>query len=318
MASKTINNTMSSRVENGTALSGSEALSVENVQQPDQTISAATEEQTALNAFKDTQMQSMLLRSDQDVTAEFLGVRYAILATLIAGPVSTITHTGDLTQELAEGDIVRVEGTVGDDGYYLVETVAFAAGDTTLTLTVGQVLPAGAGGAVGTVARVCSHADPGYAYDIGLLGGSLTLATGVIDMPLNLTDKFAAGDIITIRGSTGNNGIWEIVTVTLAGLGTEIVVRDLNDGGLLVDNTDDGDFQLVLMSFALLANIPLLWTIASGIQNPFQNPVWDPNRAGAPENDFNADRGDVAFCMVNNAGAVNAEFQAIISTNAIL
>ncbi len=317
MATKTINNTFSSRVENGTTLSGAEALSVENVQQPDQTISAGTEEQTALMAFKDSQMQSMLLRSDQDVKAEFLGIRYAILATAIAGP-DTITHTGDLEQELAEGDIVRVQGTVGDDGYYLIQTVAELIGVTTITLAGGQILPAGGGGAVGTVARVCSHADLGYAYDIGALGGTLTLATGVIDMPLNLTDKFAAGDIITMRGSTGNNGIWRIVSVTLAGLGTEIVVQDVNDAGLLVDNTNDGDFQLVKTAFVLLANIPLLWTIASGIQNPFQNPVWDPQRAGAPENDFNADRGDVAFCMVNNAGALSAEFQAIISTNAII
>ncbi|KKK51974.1 hypothetical protein LCGC14_3109600, partial [marine sediment metagenome] len=164
MATKTINNTFSSRVENGTTLSGAEALSVENVQQPDQTISAGTEEQTALMAFKDSQMQSMLLRSDQDVTAVFLGIRYAINATLIVGATNTIDHVGDLEQEIFTGDIIRVEGTVADDGYYKVSTVVEGAGTTVITLDDGNVLPAGAGAAVGTLARVASYRLMSYGY----------------------------------------------------------------------------------------------------------------------------------------------------------
>jgi hypothetical protein len=313
MASKTINNTLSSRVENQTALSGSEALTVENVQQPDQTISAGVEEQTALAGFKASQMQSMLLRSDQDVTAEFLGVRHAINATLIAGPVNTIDHIGDLEQEIFTGDIIRVEGTVADDGYYQVATVVEGAGTTVVTLTDGHVLPAGAGGAVGTLARVASYRRMSYGYTMD----TVTLATGVVEIGGDVSDVFEAGDVVQIATSNANDGIWSVVSVTTDGppvTTTTIVLEDLNDGGLLVDNTNDGNLVKTELAFVLAANVPMLWSIDGGILNPFISPD-----AGvvAPAL-FNADRGDVAFCMVNNAGTVNAEFQAIISTNAII
>ena len=310
----TVNITKSGRQENLATLSGAFTLSVNAVDNLDQIVSAGTEEETAMGGFSDRQLRALVLRCDQPGRAEFLGVRYPILETTNAGP-STITHTGDLEQEIAPGDVVRIEGTVGGNGYYLVAIVNEAIGVTTLSLAAGQLIPAIGEGAVGTVARVCSRQDLDYAYDIAALGGTLTAATGIIDMPLNLTEKFVAGDIITMRQSFGNNGIWRIVTVTLGGLGTEIVVRDLNDAGLLVDDTNDGNFQLARLSFALAANAPMLWDIDNGLQNPFAAATWAPIGGGEPDNLYNTDRGDVEHCMVTVPGAVNGQFDGLIAKN---
>ncbi len=319
MSTKTINNTMSSRVEAATALAGSEALSVENVQQPDQTISAGVEEQTALNAFKDHQMQSLLVRSTRATTAQFLGVRYAILDLNIVGP-DTITFTGDLTEIFQDGDLVRIENTVsGDDGIYQIEGVAEAIGVTTLTLADGNLWQFGGGGAVGTFARVCSHQRMGRPYDIA----TATLATGIITIAGDVSNIFAVGDFVTIDDSTGNDGFWEITVVTTDGppvTTTSITLVDATDaaGNTIPDNTDDGNVIKVRPAIKLAANIPFFWTIDSGVQNPFTQVQPDFVVGGYEISQYNENIGDVAFCMVNNAGADDAEFQVILSTNAII
>jgi hypothetical protein len=312
----TINVSRSLRVENETGITGAEAQEVEGVQTLSQTISASTEEEVALAAFKDHQLQSMAVICDQASVCEFLGVRYAILQT-VQGPPGTITYTGDLEQEIFPGDIVRVEGTVADDGYYLVDAVAEAAGTTTLTLGGGQAFPTGGGGAVGTFARVASQQNITYTY----AAATVTAATGVITYTGDISDKFAVGDILRISISTGNDGIWSITAVTTDGppvTTTSITVEDLNDAGLLPDDTNDGEISLCRTGINLTANIPFLWSIESGITNPFlPHGNEDP---GLTKNDmtFNAFRGDVAVCMVTNEAASAAAFQARVATNAIL
>ncbi len=318
MSTKTINNTMSSRVEAATALAGSEALSVENVQQPDQTISAGVEEQTALNAFKDHQMQSLLVRSTRVVAAQFLGLRYAILDLNVVGP-DTITFTGDLTEIFQDGDLVRIEGTAVDDGIYQIEGVVFAVATTTLTLADGNLWPGGAGGAVGTFARVCSHQRIGRPYDIF----TATLATGIITIAGDVSNVFAVGDFVTIDDSTGNDGVWEITVVTTDGppvTTTSITLIEATDAAVatIPDNTNDGNVIKVRPAFKLTANIPIFWTIDSGIQNPFTQVHPDFVVGGYEISQYNDNIGDVAFCMVDNAGADDAEFQMILSTNAII
>jgi hypothetical protein len=310
-----MNITRTTRRENESGLIGAEAIEVENVGIPDQAISAATEEQTALGAFKDHQLQSLSLLCDQAVDCQFLGVRYAILQT-VAGPPGDITHTGDLTQEIHPGDFVRVEGTVADDGVYLVEAVAELAGTTTIDFAIGQSFPVGAGGAVGTVARVCSHQILSYHYDIA----TATLATGVITILGDVSNFFAAGDWLLVTISTGNDGLWEIATVAKDGppvTTTSITVLDRTGGNTLPDNTDDGDIHRVNPFFELAANVPFLWSFNSGIKNPFYPS--EPTAAAALLNEqFNDFRGDVAFLMVNNETAETANFAGRIGTNAII
>jgi hypothetical protein len=306
---RTINITRSLREENDSGITGSEAVEVQNNQTPSQTISAGVEEEVAFGAFKDHQLRSLSLLSDQDVAAQFLGVRYAILATAAAAP-DTVTHTGDLEQEIFSGDIIRLEGTVADDGEYEVASVTEAAGTTTIILTDGNLLPAGGGGAVGTLARICSVHEISYGYTVA----TVTLATGVITYTGNLTDIFAVDDLLHMTGSTGNDGIWLITAVTYAAPTTSITVVDVNDAGALPDNTDDGEISLLRTAFALPATVPLLWSLEGGMPNPFMRPM---QASGTPLL-FNEFRGDVIHCMVNNAGAVNAVFRGEIGINAIL
>lgn len=306
----TINVTRSMRRENESGLTGAEAVEVENCETPEQVISAGVEEQTAMGAFKDHQLKALSLLCDQDVTAQFLGIRYPILDLNVVGP-DTITYTGDLTEMIFEGDLVRIEGTVADDGLYWVTLVAFGVGVTTITIADGIPWPAGGGGAVGTFARVPSFQRIGYIYDIA----TATLATGALTITGDVSDVFAAGDEIIITGSTGNDGYWELLSVTTDGPPVTTTTLTVV-GAALRDNTNDGDLYKVRAGIKLTANVPFLWTYESGIQNPFIHPG-AAGVAGDPAYYF-ADRGDVAFCIVNNEGTVNANFDARIGLDAII
>lgn len=305
-----INITRALRVGNEAGISGAEAPTVEGVITLDQVISAGVEEAAAMSGFKDRLMQNIALVSDQDVDVQFLGLRYAILQT-VAGPPGEVTFTGDLEQEIFSNDLIRLEGTVADDGVYLVDTVVENLGDTTIALQNGQDIPTGGGGAVGTLARVCSHQIIDYVYALA----TQTAASGLLTIAGDVSNVFADGDWLEIYSSTGNDGLWEIATVTTDGppvTTTTITVIDRAGGNTLPDNTDTpGVVQRVNPFFELVANEPLLWSIADGQKNPFINP--DVNSI-APL--FNIFRGDVIHCLVNNAGATNANFQGRIGTNA--
>ncbi len=303
-----INETRALRVANEAGISGASATEVEGVITLDQVISAGVEEELAMGAFKDHQMQNISLVSDQDVDVQFLGVRYAVLQT-VSGPPGTITHTGDLTQEIFEGDLVRLEDmpTAGDDGIYMVNAIAFGAGTTTITLENGQDIPTAGGGAVGTVARVASLQILGYAY--GVL--TTVAGTGVITVTGDVTDKFAAGDALVISGSVANDGYWVIDSVTETGGVTTLIV---NGGTLPASSGVSGQFVRVGAGFSLAANEPMLWSINGGTQNPFIHPEVNPSDGLL----YNTFRGDVAHCMVDNAGATNANFDGRIGTNAII
>ena len=294
----TINITRALRVENESGVSGAEAITVDSVDILDQIVSAATEEQTAMGGFRDTQLQALSLSSDVDVDVQFLGTRFAILAT-VAGPPGTITHTGDLTAEIAAGDLVRVEGTVGDDGVYKVATSVLALGVTTITLEDAQRLPAGGGGAVGTVARVCSKQLMSYSYPL-----LTSAAVGTVTITGDLTDKFAAGDHLVIALTAGNDGLFEVATCTvLAGVTTITLVEALVGAEGAV-----GNIYKARDSFAVAAGSAWLWSVESGQSNPFIHPggVLDIQPI------YNVLRGRVEYCMVNCPGAVNANFKGRI------
>lgn len=308
----TINITRTLRVESETGLSGSEAPTVEAVETLDQIVSAGTEEELAMGLFKASQMQNIALRSDVVCTAQFLGKRFPILQTT-GGPPGTITYTGDLTQEIFPGDLIRLEGmpAAGDDGIYSVATVVFAAGDTTITLSNGQDIATGAGGANGTVARIASARFIPYRYTLV----SATAATGAITFTGDLTDKFAAGDFLGIHGSTANDGFWEITSVAFVTPTTTIIVQTKAGVNTLPDSTADGDFFRIEAGFPLAANNPLLWSIDGGLNNPFAQV---PGVLAASPVAFETDRGDVAFAMVTVPGTVNSNFKGRIGKNAIL
>ena len=314
--SSTMNITRLTQRQAESGLSGAESIEVENFAIPSQVISAGTEEQTALGLFQDHQLHVMSLLSDQDVTAQFLGVRTALVSSTGAGAPGVAHAGGDLTDVLFAGDLVRVEDTVGNDGVFLVDTVAFGA-DTTITLVNGMDF-VGAEGAVGTIARVASQQCPGYAYPVT----STTLGTGAIVIPGDVSDILAAGDYLLLLDTVANDGYWYIMSVTVALGITTIVVSDPNlavpVAALPATEGAVGWICKVNAGFELAANVPFLWTATSGLTNPFLGPAQlaDSDHWFAPEH--NAFRGDVAYCMVNNPGAVNANFAGRIGTNAII
>jgi len=302
------------RFANETGISGAEAPDVEIPTSPDQTISASTEEEVTV-AIQAVDLQLLCLVCDQAVPVQVLETRFAILDTANGGP-STITHTGDLEQEIFEGDLVRIEGTVGGNGVYLVSIVDLALGVTTISLVDGQTIPAVGEGAVGTVCRVASLQQTGYSYAIT----STTLGTGAIVLAGNLTDKFAAGDYLIIANTAGNNGLWLIMSVTVLLGVTTIIVSDPNiavpAGALPATEGAVGTIFRASPAIMLAANSPFLWSIDSGIQNPFISTDRDALLDDGNPPVYNVDRGKIVAIMVDNTdNAVAANFDARIATN---
>jgi hypothetical protein len=288
-----------------TGLSGSEAIIVETGQNIAQTITLSSEEEVTVS-FTVHLLQSIMLLCDQLSSVQVLETRFNILQT-VSGPPGTITHTGDLEQEIFAGDLVRLEDmpTAGDNGVYLVVTVVEGAGTTTITLENGQDIPTAGGGAVGTVSRVASKQVIGYAYTI-----ATAAVTGVITVAGDISDKFSDGDLAIISGSTGNDGIWPVTTVATDGPPVTTTTLTLN-AGTLPDATNDGTIMLVRDSIELAANTPFLWSINSGVQNPFIGPA--QAQGDAPL--FNTSRGFVVALMVTNDATAAAAFQARLGTN---
>ncbi len=308
MGEATINMTRSLRVENESGITGSEAPQVEGVADLRQTISAATEEELAGIGFWAERMQAIGLVSDQDADAQFLGVRYGI-ASIAAGPPGVVTSDLDLTDVLFATDYVRIEGSTGasNDGVYRVASVAAAPNLITLDTGHTCILQAGAGG---TIAKVMSLQLYALLYEV-----ATTVPPATITYTGNLTDIFAAGDKIYITGSAAavNDGIWEVLTVAFTSPTTTITVEPEGPNGgaavLGASGAGVGDFSKVRPAIELVATVPFMWSIKGGFNNPFQDPV---NTTDNPL------QGRVEHCMVIVAGAVNANMQARIGTNAVL
>ncbi len=305
---KTINVGRNGRVGNDETLSGSEAISVNTSAQDSQEINAGVVEEITIGGFKDHQLQAIELLADIAVTATFLGDRFAIADLNVVGP-DTCTYVGDTTDDILPGDLIMIEGTVADDGVYEVGVHVAA----TITLSDGNLWPVGAGGAVGTFARVASRQRIGYGYAVL----AIVQATGAITYTGNVSDKFAAGEALTLSGTAANDGYWRINSVAFAGGVTTIIVLDEHGVvGLAADAGAVGQFQKTLPGFMLTANEPFLWTEGGGMDNPFIGPNTDEFAAPL----FNADRGDVVYLMVDNtANALTAaNVRTIIGTNSIL
>jgi len=303
----TINTTRALRIENESGISGARAETVDNAQQPDQVISAASEEQTALAGFLDHQLKAMALICDQDAYVQFLGNRWIVVQTL-AGAPDTIDVTGDCTDEIAGGDLVRLEGTVANDGVWAVAQAVFgapaAATDTRITLEAGNRIGA-AGGAVGTCGRVALVQRMGYSYPL-----TSSLVNGQCAVAWDVSDKIAAGDWVLIQNTAGNDGFFVVDTVTVLAGVTTITVN----GGVL--QGAEGAVGYIVKcrdKVHLTANEPFLWDEQSGQHNPF---IWNGGAGALAPAFVDLLRGDVAYSMVENLHAtVNANYDARYATD---
>jgi len=293
--SATISMTRTHRLENAEALSGTESIVVEGFPGNSQEISPNTEEDTAWGAIVARQLKALTMRCDQDVSAQFLGVRYAILDTVTAA--RTITFAGDVSDIIEPGDILRLEGTVAQDGLYEVLTAAGAA-PTTITLTTVHTNLDNAAGAVGTFAKVMSR----QRYHIRYTTATMVAATGVVTFAGDLSDVFAAGDYMRIVNGTDNNGIVLIDSVATDGPPVTVTTFIVN-GGALEDNLV-GEFQKIRPAIQLIANVPYMWSVEGGQNNPLESEAL-----------HTALRGDVAVLAVNNETAVAASFEMRAGTD---
>ncbi len=285
--SATIGLTRTHRLENGAGLSGTEAFEVEGFPGYSQEISANREEDTAWGAIVARQLKALTMLCDQNVKAQFLGVRYAILATVQAA--RTITFAGDVSDVIEAGDILRLEGTAAQDGLY--EVLTAAGSPTTITLTTGHT-DLTSTGAVGTFAKVMSR----QRYHIRYTTATMVAGTGVITFAGDISDVFAAGDYVRVSAATANNGIFLVDSVTTDGPPVTTTTLVVNAGTL--PDSNPGEFSKIRPAIELIANVPYLWSIEGGQNNPLESEAL-----------HTAIRGDVAVLAVNNQTAVAANFQ---------
>lgn len=302
----TINMARSYREANENGLAGAESAPVELCEHIGQTISPATEEEVTIGAFWSRQLRNIALICDRDVRAQFLSPRYAILQTAIVAGACTVTYTGDLSDIIEAGDVIRVEGTVADDGEYQVETCVEAGGVTTITLTTGHTWPVGGGGAVGTLAKIMSRQLWGVAYPIATAAVG---PPGVLTLAGNLTDVFHAGDYFICDNSTntppGKDGLWGPIDTVVFAAGVTTIT--LEAGVAFLDATNDGDITRVTTAIVVPSGDEFLWSRESGLNNPFEVPAA-----------YTVLRDYVAFCMVDNVHAtLEAVFEGRIGKDSL-
>ncbi len=298
----TITATQSNRVGNEAGVTGSSSFTAEVAPILEQTVSAGTEEEVT-SSFADHTLQSAAMSCDQDAVVQALSTRYAITGGVAGPPGTIITGGDDLTGIVFPGDLVRIEGSTGVDGVYQVETVTAVAGGT-ITLANGMNIVGAPGD--GTVARVASAGPTSYSYPIA----TSVLLTDVLTITGDVTDIFAAGDFVSITGSTGDDAFREIDTVVeAAGVTTITLVA----GGVITNN-GDGQVSLFQAGIPLTANEPYMWLRESGQQNPFRRqPLATATEPAAGL--YNAARGRVASLMVSVPGATNGNFKGRMCSN---
>ena len=141
-----------------------------------------------------------------------------------------ITVFGDATDYFAAGDRVRVWRVAADEVALDDATVtgtALSAGNTvvSLTKTFGGVPPGASNPLIlESITDGLQDAD-GYGFEDAYLITGIDQGGGVITVDGDGTAEWAAGQLLEIVGSTGNDGAYSVAAVGLSSLGdTEITV----------------------------------------------------------------------------------------------
>ncbi len=305
----TISLTRAWRHANEAGLTGVESDSVNGVLHLNQIISSGTEEAIAGGVgFTAERMQALGLLCDGDVAAQFLGVQYGI-ASITGAAGGPIVSDLDLTALLFAGDYIRVRGSTGGDNDGIFQVLAVGAAPNNIDLELGHLAVAQVG-AGGTLQKIMSARLYNLTYEIATTVPPLTFTYAG-----NVTDIFLAGDYLQMTDTAAgvNDGIYRITSSTFgAGVTTIIVEQAGPDGGpdvLGVSGAGVGEFQKFSPAFVLAENVPLIWSIKGGTNNPLQDVV---NTTDFPLQGVNAE------VLVNNAGAENVTFQGRVATDAVL
>jgi len=153
---------------------------------------------------------------------------------------ATVTALGDATARFSAGDRVRVvgvaSGTVELDGATVVSS-SLASGNTDVVLDKTY-----AGTAVGAANPMILENittgigdEDGFGFEEGYAITGVDQASKALTVAGDCTSEWAAGERLRITGSTGNDSAYSVVSATLDGSDTDIVV-----GEALPDATVDG------------------------------------------------------------------------------
>ena len=228
---------------------------------------------------------ALLMMSDQNGLVRLSGAGpwviqdIATLGDLVLGVGGTFTILLDQTAWIYPGDMFWVEGctTAGNDGLYMVIDATFAAGVTTIEVVrqtavinaavveVFAVVEAGAGAAcLATKIQAMSqkhYIDAADDFTVAGPPGQIEIAED-----LSWLNEF---DQLLIQEATNaaNNQIATVTSATFVAPDTTIVVEEA-----VVVEAGNAAANLTLVRDALIcrlpANIPVLWTLPSGILNP--------------------------------------------------
>ncbi len=280
------NATKGLRVGNETYLSGVESLESTNVEFINDTILAAAADQAVvMGDFEKADLVALLMQSDQDGLVRLSGGGPWVIQD-IATLGDTVTRVGgtftillDQTAWIFPGDTFWIEGctTPANDGLYTVIATAFAAGVTTIeviqqlgvinvaVIEVFDTVEAGAGAAC----LATKIEAMGIKHDIDA-GDDFTVAgaPGQFEVAEDVS-WLAEFDQILIQEATSaaNNQIAVVTSATFVAPDTTVVVEEAVVVEAGVAACTFMPVRSALMC-RLVANIPVLWTLPSGIRNP--------------------------------------------------
>lgn len=274
------------RIGNEAYLSGAEVQTATLGQIVNASIPAATHDHpVVVGAFTKANLVGLLMMSTQDGMARMSGgnpwviQNIATLGDLVLGVGGTFTILNDQTAWIYPGDMFWIEGctTAANDGLYMVIDSTFAAGVTTIEVVrqtavinaavveVFDTVEAGAGAAC--LATKIMAMSPKHYIDAG---DDFTVAgpPGQIEIAEDLS-ALVAHDRLLIQEATNaaNNQLVDVTTATFVAPDTTLVVEE----AVAVEaGNAAANLMLVRSEFhpRLVANVPTLWTLPSGILNP--------------------------------------------------
>lgn len=274
------------RVGNETYLSGVESLESTNAEFINESIAAATDDQAVvMGDFNKADLVGLLMISDQDGLVRLSGAgpwviqNIATLGDMATSVGGTFTILADQTAWIYPGDMFWIEGctTAANDGLYMVIDSTFAAGVTTVeviqqlgvinaaVIEVFDTVEAGAGAAC-LATKLQAMGQKRYidaADDFTVAGPPGQIEIGE---DLSWLEEF---DQLLIQEATNaaNNQIVTVTSATYVAPDTTIVVEEavvVEVGNANANFTPVRDALIC----RLVANIPVLWTLPSGILNP--------------------------------------------------
>lgn len=250
----------SCRIGSESTLSGSETITSDVGVLISHSVAASTTEAVEGVTIDRADLEALYFSSDGACRLRL----YDDPITVASWPsTTTATMTGDYTGIFFAGDSFCVSGSTSNDGFYTVYECAYS--DPTTTLTVYESAPWTAEAVASSKIQKYVGMEPSN-YAITAVstgaGGTFTVAEDLSEL--------SAGDKIMVRGSSNNDTLFTVASAVYT-TSTVITVSDDDTVGA----TADGEITKVRTDLILdlVANVPFLWTVGGGVDNPLVSNV---------------------------------------------